>query len=149
MMRNQMMEGWHSAEQCLLGGMVLALTAAAGIWLVLGPAPTTDPTLQGDAFFVLIGAEPPPAGTALRATIVRAAALDGVAVPRAAIVWSAGKPAVYVERDAGTFERRSLALAAALPGAWLVTDGVAAGERVVATGAGQLLSAQTLTPKAE
>ncbi|TMA81974.1 MAG: hypothetical protein E6J72_04080 [Deltaproteobacteria bacterium] len=116
---------------------------------VLGPAPTTDPTLQGDAFFVLIGAEPPPAGTALRATIVRAAALDGVAVPRAAIVWSAGKPAVYVERDAGTFERRSLALAAALPGAWLVTDGVAAGERVVTTGAGQLLSAQTLTPKAE
>ena len=66
-----------------------------------------------------------------------------------AIVWSAGKPAVYVERDAGTFERRSLALAAALPGAWLVTDGVAAGERVVTTGAGQLLSAQTLTPKAE
>jgi len=117
---------------------------------VLGPAPTTDPTLQGDAYFVLIGAEPPPAGTALRATIVRAAAaLDGVAVPRAAIVWSAGKPAVYVERDAGTFERRSLALAAALPGAWLVTDGVAAGERVVTTGAGQLLSAQTLTPEAE
>jgi PAS domain S-box-containing protein len=40
MMRNQTMKFWRSAEQRLLGGMVLALVAAACIWLVLGPAPT-------------------------------------------------------------------------------------------------------------
>src|SRR3982074_3430111 len=40
MMRNQTMKFWRSAEQWLLGGMVLALVAAACIWLVLGPAPT-------------------------------------------------------------------------------------------------------------
>ena len=39
MMRNQTMKSWRSAEQWLLGGMVLALAAAAFIWLVLGPAP--------------------------------------------------------------------------------------------------------------
>ncbi len=40
MMRNQTMKSWRSAEQWLLGSMVLALAAAACIWLVLGPAPT-------------------------------------------------------------------------------------------------------------
>src|SRR6266567_6793650 len=40
MMRNPTMKSWRSAEQWLLGGMVLALGAAACIWLVLGPSPT-------------------------------------------------------------------------------------------------------------
>jgi len=39
MMRNQTMKSWRSAEQWLLGSMVLALVAAACIWLVPGPAP--------------------------------------------------------------------------------------------------------------
>jgi PAS domain S-box-containing protein len=38
-MRNQTLKYWPSAEQALLGGMALALLAAACIWLVLGPAP--------------------------------------------------------------------------------------------------------------
>jgi PAS domain S-box-containing protein len=38
-MRNQTMKSWRSAEQWLLGGMVLALAATALIWLTLGPAP--------------------------------------------------------------------------------------------------------------
>jgi PAS domain S-box-containing protein len=40
MMRNPTMKSWRSAEQWLLGSMVLALVAAVCIWLVLGPAPT-------------------------------------------------------------------------------------------------------------
>lgn len=40
MMRNPTMSSWRSAEQWLLGGMALALAAAACIWLILGPAPT-------------------------------------------------------------------------------------------------------------
>jgi len=39
MMRNQTVKSWRSAEQWLLGSMVLALAMAAFIWLVLGPAP--------------------------------------------------------------------------------------------------------------
>ena len=38
-MRNQTLSSWPSAELSLLGGMALASLAAAGIWLVLGPAP--------------------------------------------------------------------------------------------------------------
>jgi PAS domain S-box-containing protein len=40
MMRNPTMKSSLSAEQWLLGGMVLALGAAACIWLMLGPSPT-------------------------------------------------------------------------------------------------------------
>src|SRR6202171_3021218 len=38
-MRNQTLKSWRSAEESLLGGMALALLAAACICLVLGPAP--------------------------------------------------------------------------------------------------------------
>ncbi|WP_311967673.1 PAS domain-containing sensor histidine kinase [Bradyrhizobium archetypum] len=43
MMRNPAIRSWRAAEQWLLGSMALALGAAAGIWLLLGPAPTTTP----------------------------------------------------------------------------------------------------------
>ena len=39
MMRNDTMKSWRSAEQWLLGSMVLALALVAFIWLVLGPSP--------------------------------------------------------------------------------------------------------------
>ena len=48
MMRNLATKSW-SAEQWLLGSIVLALGAAAGIWLVLGPAPAALPYLIGGA----------------------------------------------------------------------------------------------------
>ncbi|WOH54799.1 PAS domain S-box protein [Bradyrhizobium sp. sBnM-33] len=40
MMRKPTIKSWRSAEQWLLGSMALALGAVAGIWLLLGPAPT-------------------------------------------------------------------------------------------------------------
>ncbi len=44
-MRNRTLKSWRSAEQSLLGGMALALLAAACIWLVFGPAPTAPADL--------------------------------------------------------------------------------------------------------
>ncbi|MEH2603903.1 PAS domain S-box-containing protein [Bradyrhizobium sp. AZCC 1588] len=43
MMRKPTIKSRSSAEQWLLGSMALALGAVAGIWLLLGPAPTTTP----------------------------------------------------------------------------------------------------------
>src|SRR5260370_30086224 len=43
--RNRTLKSWRSAEQSLLGGMALALLAAACIWLVFGPAPTAPADL--------------------------------------------------------------------------------------------------------
>ena len=52
MMRNQTMKSWRSAEQWLLGSMVLALAAAAFIWLVLGPAPAAPAYLTAVVLLV-------------------------------------------------------------------------------------------------
>jgi len=52
MMRNPTMSSWRSAEQWLLGGMALALAAAACIWLVFGPAPTAPAYLVAVALLV-------------------------------------------------------------------------------------------------
>ncbi|WP_108512833.1 PAS domain-containing sensor histidine kinase [Bradyrhizobium algeriense] len=52
MMRNQTMKSWRSAEQWLLGSMVLALAMAAFIWLVLGPAPPAPAYLTAVALLI-------------------------------------------------------------------------------------------------
>jgi hypothetical protein len=112
---------------------------------VLGPAPTTDPQLQGDAYLALVAEGRPAVGTALRAAVPRQAEpLTGVGVPRAAILWSEGRAIVYVETSPGVFERRDVTLVAPLAGGSLVSDGVAAGDRVVTSGAAQLLSSAVL-----
>jgi len=54
MMRNQTMKSWRSAEQWLLGSMVLALVAAACIWLVFGPAPTAPGDLLAIVLLVAL-----------------------------------------------------------------------------------------------
>src|SRR5690242_18282547 len=53
-MRDQIVKSWRSAEQSLLGGMALALLAAACIWLVLGPAPTVTGYLIAAAVLVAL-----------------------------------------------------------------------------------------------
>jgi PAS domain S-box-containing protein len=52
MMRNQIMKSRRSAEQWLLGSMVLALAMAAFIWLVLGPAPAAPAYLTAVVLLV-------------------------------------------------------------------------------------------------
>ena len=112
---------------------------------LLGPAPTTDPLLQGRAYLFLIERDPPPPGTSLLAELsVDEQSRTGVSVPRSAIVWNDGNPLVYVEVAPSVFERRTVGLHMPLGDAWLVTSGVAAGDRIVLLGAQQLLSEELL-----
>jgi len=53
-MRNQTLKYPPSAEQALLGGMALALLAAACIWLVLGPAPDVAGYLIAAALLIAL-----------------------------------------------------------------------------------------------
>jgi len=53
MMRNQTLKSWRSAEQWLLGSMVLALAMAAFIWLVLGPAPAAPAYLTAIVLLIV------------------------------------------------------------------------------------------------
>jgi PAS domain S-box-containing protein len=52
MMRSPTIKSWPSAEQWLPGSMVFALAAGAGIWLLLGPAPTALPHFIAAALLI-------------------------------------------------------------------------------------------------
>ena len=108
--------------------------------LVLGPAPSTDPMLQGAGYLVLLDAAPPPPGSPLVARLPSGERIAGVFVPAAAIVWSEGEALVFVEAAAHVFESRAVERLGALDGGWLAAGGVAVGDRLVVRGAQQLLS---------
>jgi len=66
--------------------------------------------------------------------------LTGVVVPHAAVVYAEGKTWAYVQTGADTFMRREVHLDHLTQDGWLITSGLAVGERVVVTGAQMLLS---------
>jgi hypothetical protein len=113
---------------------------------IVGRAPTTDPALQGDAYFGLVLDDPPLPGAVLAATVPHAAtAVTGVAVPASAVVWLDGSAVVYAERAPGEFERRSVTLGPRRDDQWNVSAGLAAGDRVVIAGAARLLSSEIVS----
>lgn len=79
-------------------------------------------------------------GTAVTAYAAVGAVRRGVVIPAQAVIqWDALLWA-YVEREPGRFVRVRLAGGESVPGGWLVEHDFAAGDRVVITGAEQLLS---------
>jgi hypothetical protein len=109
---------------------------------VLGHAPAVDPLVQGEGWLALVTADPPRPGTALAAHPPRDTARAGVLVPASAVVWVDAKPAVYAEPSTGEFERHPVALGSRRDDGWLVTAGLAPGERVVVAGAARLVSSE-------
>jgi biotin carboxyl carrier protein len=107
-----------------------------------GPAPEADPLTRRPAWLyrvtgdeslrpgvAVLGHRPDPHG-------VR----GGVLVPSDAVVQWDALAWAFVERAPGRFVRVRVPTDLAVPGGWLVQQGLAAGDRVVVTGAGQLLS---------
>ena len=124
---------------------LLAATGAMREWVatLVGEAPTTDPQLQGRGWLALIAHEPPAPGTALAGRLeVPELTRTGLRVPEEAVVRQDGGAFVYVERSHNVFERLSVTLERALPGAWLGAGAIAAGDAVVVRGAQELLSAE-------
>lgn len=107
-----------------------------------GAAPTADPLTHRPAYhYRLAGA------AALRPGVLLSGYLpdpeappDAVQVPDAAVVQWDALAWVYVERAPGRFVRVRVPTTHPVPGGWLVPEGLAPGDRVVSTGAGQLLS---------
>jgi hypothetical protein len=116
---------------------------------LLGPAGSAEPSVQGPAVLVLLGPPPPPAGAALEAQLALGSPVRGVWLPESALVWNEGAANAYVATSATTFERRVLDIAAPLRDGVLVRSGVTPGERVVTSGAAQLLSSQTVSSEPE
>jgi len=110
--------------------------------ILLGEAPAVDPVFQGQAYLGLItqpGNVRP--GTALTASIEwTGQPWEGVVVPREAIVRDRAKTFVYRQESDETFQRIEVELDHPLDAGWFVREGLAAAQKVVITGAAQLLS---------
>lgn len=107
-----------------------------------GPAPEADPLTRTPAWLyrvdgsvalrpgsALVGYRPDPRGAG-----------GGVLVPSDAVVQWDALAWAFVERAQGTYVRVRVPTDFAVAGGWLVQQGFRAGDRVVVTGAGQLLS---------
>jgi hypothetical protein len=110
---------------------------------LLGAAADADPTTQGRGFLLLIERPPWPPGTALTGWLaVPGPPQVGVDVPSAALLRHAGRSFLYVQTADDTFAPRAVQLERPTRDGWFVASGLAAGERVVVTGAQQLLSTE-------
>jgi len=108
---------------------------------LLGPAPTTDPQAQGQAFLALIRDHAPPPGTALAAWLVTdGVAQHGFRLPRTAVVQYESGLFVFVQTGDSVFERKRVQVAKSQRDGVFVISGVGVDDRVVTTGAQQLLS---------
>lgn len=131
----------HESGTPSLAALALATTGAAvANASLLGPAPTTDPLTQGNGFVLRIDAAPPAPGSAL---VARLAFLEevraGVRIPVSSVVWADGRPQVWVARGDDSYERKPVSIEQRAGDSALVT-GIEPGERIVVTGAAQLLS---------
>lgn len=107
-----------------------------------GPATEADPITRSPAWLYRVaGDETLRPGVALVAHRPDPrGARGGVLVPSDAVVQWDALTWAFVERAAGQFVRVRVPTELAVPGGWLVQHGLSPGERVVVTGAGQLLS---------
>ena len=110
---------------------------------LIGPAMAVDPLSQGRGFLFQVSPNtnhlaPGQALTALVALPGEAA--GGVALPRQAVVRFNGGAWVYVQTAETKFERKEVALERPLADTWFVRASLKSGDKVVVTGAQQLLS---------
>ncbi|HEY0340147.1 MAG TPA: hypothetical protein VGC34_05020 [Steroidobacteraceae bacterium] len=114
---------------------------------VLGTLPTADPRLQTRGVLVELKGDAAklPIGQMLSAEVptADAAGVDGVILPRAALLRRDARVWVYVQTEATVFVRREVRDARPMLSGWFVAKGFAPGDRVVASGAAALLGIES------
>lgn len=113
---------------------------------LLGPSGGTDAQLQGQGFLLLVKSEAArlAPGTLVTGFLRLPGEVEhGVTVPRSAIVRHEGEAFIYVATKEGEFTKKEIELEHAAPGGWFVHEGLKAGEKVVVSGAQQLLSEES------
>ncbi|MGH8629062.1 MAG: efflux RND transporter periplasmic adaptor subunit, partial [Gammaproteobacteria bacterium] len=109
----------------------------------LDPAPTTDAQMQGKGFLFLLRTNSPELrpDTAVTGFLkIRGELLQGVAVPRSAVVRHEQRAWVYVQTDKDTSARKPIVLNHPTDDAWFITEGLSANARIVVSGVQALLS---------
>jgi hypothetical protein len=108
-----------------------------------------DPTLPGRSFFaVLKGGDASEGERLLVWAPGTSPSLRGVVVPAAALVISDGKYWCYVEQKPRVYVRREIATNRPVDAGYFVSQGIAAGDKVVTAAAGLLL-AREMNPSTE
>ncbi len=108
---------------------------------LVAPAPYTAGVFQGETYFFTTRSPRLRVGMRLYAWVPKPGKpVRGVMLPGSAIVWSDGKPWIYVQHSSGEFVRHELHNPVDLKTHWFVPDPSLAGARVVSTGAQMLLS---------
>ena len=125
------------------------LDAASGWTLHPVWSAPADANLPGRSFFALLKDAAAGEGERLLVWAPGAGpAQHGVTVPAASLVISDGRYWCYVEQKPGVYVRREVTTERPLGADYFVTQGIAAGDRVVTSGAGLLL-ARELNPSTE
>lgn len=103
--------------------------------------PRVDPRIQGPTFLYRTPAGGLLApGMNLIAYLSFGPRLGGVVVPASAVVWWQGEAWVYEQTAAGEFIRRAVPTDQPVAGGFFVAKGISPGEKIVLTGAQELLS---------
>ncbi len=107
----------------------------------LSVATSADPQVQGQGFIFLAETGSLLPGAAVMGYLaVGGEPKKGVLVPASALVRHEGETFIYLQKDDDKFEREEVKLDVPLKDGWLVTSDLSAGEKIVITGAQQLLS---------
>ena len=134
----------ESLQATPAGARLVTLSGQSSEARFVEPAPNADPQMQGQGFIFLL--KPNSLGLAAGASVVGyltipGKPLAGVVIPRDAVVRAEGAGWVYVLNATGdAFTRTEIALDHPTEAGWFVTKSVTAADRVVVTGAQQLLS---------
>lgn len=110
-------------------------------------APQTDAPIQGISYFFRTQAREILPGMSVSAWIPEdRAAVEGVAVPTSAVLWSMDQQFVYVKNGEKRFSRRLLETPAPMGDGYFISGTILPGEQVVTVG-GQLLLSEELRGK--
>jgi hypothetical protein len=108
---------------------------------LISALPQLDPRLQAPSFLYVVSAHAGLVPGANLPVFLSAGPLrSGVVVPYGAVVWWQGRAWCYVEEQPGKFTREEVSPSNPTPAGWFVSEGIAAGARVVTAGAQTLLS---------
>ncbi len=126
------------------GARIAALSGQSGEAEFIGPAPGMDSQTQGRGFIFLAKTNTPrllPGEAVTGYLKVAGAPLDGVNIPREAVVRTEGSGWVYVLNEGGeSFTRVRISLEHPMETGWFVTGGMTDKSYIVVTGAQTLLS---------
>lgn len=111
--------------------------------------PKVDPRIQSPTFLYVTPSRPDLVpGMNLAVLLPSGSPIRGVIIPGNAIVWWQGKAWAYAQSGANHFSRREVTTETPAGDGWFLTAGFSPGDKLVVSGAQQLLS-QELRPEAK